>query len=333
VCRSFAFVAALGASGLAFPALADEAGAPTLAVGIGAAQFALPDLSFLSVQSGVSGSSVSRVLNHDGAVSGFGLDATLDQPISAAIDGRLRGFFTSASGTQTSDCTHADPLYCYQPAIVDAPGGDGIFTTTDGEIFRTDTARTLTGWGLSAEAVTGKAGSPGGAFQWGGGVDVRHFDVATSLHSVFVPAPNDIYTQYDEALGTTYAGAYLAARGDVALWHGATFAASGRIGIYNAAAHYAGKELQVYTSTPDDNFDLALDRQHAAFIVEANAELRQNVGNFTVALFNNFTWYSWAPAIKYNDDDAGFPGLQVGTEIADGHMWSNVAGAKLIAPF
>lgn len=320
------------------PAKAGDPATTTFSFGAGATQFSLPDVSFVSVQDSNTSSTVARELNHDGALGGASYDASLEQLLGVVgkreITGQLEGFFAQGSGTQATDCVRADPFYCYVPALVDDPlSGDGLFTTTDGETFGTVAARSVEAWGVAAGAVIGGASPmPGADVQFGGGFDFRHFTQSMSLDTTFVPDPA-IYSNYRETLAIDYAGAYLATHGSLNLWQGASLSATGRIGIYDASTQYAGAELQVFPSTPDDNYSLALSRQNVAFIASVRSELKQKMGPVTLALFDTFDWYSWAPAMKYNDNDQGYPGMQVGTEIGDGQMCSNTAGVRALVNF
>jgi hypothetical protein len=174
----------------------------------------------------------------------------------------------------------------------------------------------------------------GSDFEVSAGVDFRRLDGSSRLHSVYIgddpQAPDELYSTYDETLTTDYLGAFIGARGTVPLWTSASLIVDGQIGAYNAAASYRGNELQVYTGCPDDNYAASLSRTRFAAVAGARAELRQSFGRLSVGLFDKFEWYSWAPAMAYNDNDVSgdttYPGKQMGTKIRDGSIWSNTFG-------
>jgi hypothetical protein len=319
-----------------------ETSGPSLDVSVGAFTLDLPSMRFVSLQDDAfSVGTVSREDNHDGRLDGSRFDAAFETPIYAgstlALTGAIAGFYGSASGRQTTDCVDTADLYCYVPMIVDDPTrGEGLFTTTEGEIFRTDAQRSLVAWGIAAKAILGSTSPGPNSFDIAAGVDFRRLDQSARLHSVYIgddpEAPDELYSTYDESLVTDYLGAFISARGKIGLWRGGSLNVDGQIGAYDASARYRGNELQVYTGTPDDNYSASLSRSHFAAVAVARAELRQNFGRVSIGLFDKFEWYSWAPAMEYNDNDVAgsdtYPGQQTGTEIGNGSIWTNTFGVN-----
>ena len=309
----------------------------------------LPAVRFATRNSYDSGSVVSTETNFSAYLDGQRLSGELAGQLGdvggVPIRAALKGFYAGASGSQNTSCIPDDVnTYCYWPVLRDDPSvPQGLYNYFSDEIAQIVTSREADLWGLSLELQWALPNLNDINFK--GGADFRHIGIDTSLDISCPTVECDaagITSQYREGLSTSYVGGYVGLDSQIELWTNASLKLGGQIGLYSANADYSGHETQTYPGYPDDVYDLKLSRQRLAVVGTMQAELSQSIGSVTLSLFNSFEWYSWAPKMKYNNNDqtldppgpdGSWTGTQVGTEIGNGQMWSNTLGAKLIVMF
>lgn len=347
--------AAIRAAFLIVPFFASGAGAEEVflqqlgsfdaSLSLGYVSLGLPAVEFTTRNSYDTGSVVSMQTNFSDHLGGQSLAFELSGPLGNVGDMPVKtvisGFYGAASGSQDTSCTPDDiTAYCYWPVIQDDPSiPQGIYNYFSDEIAQIHTKRDADVWGLSLGVEAALPNLNGVSLK--GGADFRHIGVDTSL-DISCPSvecdADGVTSQYREDLTTTYVGAFVGLDSTIRLSTDTSLNLAGQVGLYSAHTDYSGLETQTYPGFPDDVYDLKLSRQHLGVIGAVQAELNQRIGAATLTLFTNLEWYSWAPKMKYNNNDqtldppgpeGSWTGTQVGTEIGNGNAWSNIWGLKL----
>lgn len=305
----------------------------------------LPAVRFTTRNAYDSGSVVGTETNFSNPLAGQRLSGELAGPLGdiggIPVRAVISGYYAGVSGVQTTACTPDDiATYCYWPVLLDDPSlPQGLYNYFADETARIHTRRAADLWGLSLGLAAELPNLNGVTLK--GGADYRHIGVDTALDISCPTVECDaegITSRYREGLVTTYVGAFVGLDSRIPLGTDAVLDLGGQIGLYSAHAGYRGHEVQTYPGYPDDIYDLRLSRRHAGVIGAVQAGLSQRIGRATLSVYDRLEWVSWAPRMKYNNDDqtpdppgpdGSWTGTQVGTEIGNGHLWSNTLGLKM----
>jgi hypothetical protein len=236
----------------------------------------------------------------------------------------------------------------YAPLIDDSTSPQRSVTGAVGETIRTSTDRDVDHWGGSVEAklitgsgISGVTRTPKRRYL-AFGADVRgiHQDLDVGIVN---SRPGFTTATYTEDLDTTYYGVYAAWGRDYSLPFLGRIARSGglqssfllRGGIYYAETDYDGSLVdgtspqQLATST------LSLSRDEVAFIGGMVLETTKQFGpRTTLSLRSAYEYYSYVPAMAYNQVDTSNTGVhaiggQAGTVINDDDAFSARTSLRL----
>jgi hypothetical protein len=165
---------------------------------------------------------------------------------------------------------------------------------------------------------------------WGAAFDVRGLDQDLTIKGSGDGTSN--LFDYRETLDTTYYGAYLTWGGEYSLFP-ALYGGWGlrsfidlHAGIYSANADYNGN----FTGKGIGGSRLGLSDDQAAFIGGVKFETRKQFSPRTsLSLLSEYEWYSYAPAMRYNDGDGNAKGIVNDTHITDGDAFSERTSLRL----
>lgn len=336
-----------------------QLGAATISIGGGTAILSLPDVpSFVSLAATTNPSSVQtgifELADDFDDETGWNIDGSIEIPVSGLPGGgtllALSGFWSRIEGTTSSTCLDGDfnNLCMYAPLVDNPATPQRSVTGAVGETITTSTNRDVDHWGGSIESRFVKRLASSGSTQTpkhrylAVGADVRGIRQDLDVRIVN-SRPGFTTATYAEDLDTTYYGVYAAWGRDYALPLLGRIARSQglqssfllRGGIYYAETNYDGSLVDGSSPQQLATGALSLSRDEAAFIGGIVLETKKQFGHrTTLSLKSSYEYYSYVPAMAYNQVDATNAGVhaiggQVGTAINDDDAFSARTSLRL----
>ena len=348
-CVSMLALATSFAAGFSHQAAADEVqvlgGGTVLSVGVGASYIDLPETKY-SLLTGTSGIDLLGVqTNHDGELWGVRTDVALTartgQVFGLPALGSLKGFYAYFDDDQRSFCD-GNPMggpRCSWTNIIDDPNINNRLPLASVSDAIYSTSREVIHWGIAGEVILG-SGSANSAAAGGivpkFGLDYRRIDQDTTIRGE--ATVSNLVMRLNEELDTGYLGLYGGFMGSQVLAPGLTIRLDAQAGVYWARTDYDGRYSNNFSSPTQLSVGaLSLTEDRAAAVVAVDADLTQRFDGFTVTLFNKAEWYSYAPEMRYlNNDEATIvvtrPGPIRATRIGDDEAWSYTGGLRVSVP-
>lgn len=351
------FTAPAGAQGPIEGEGSMQVGNATVSIGGGTAILTLPDVpSLVTLNVGAFGGAPNPLVSEFkfsdefGDEIGWNVNGSVEAPMGANKTVSLSGFWANINDEDSARCD--DPggtLSCAMVSLVDDPTiRDGKTITSNRTSAISNAEREVDQWGVSLDVkrqlnpgVSGVTQAPPRRFL-AMGLDVRGIDqdldaVIFDTAGFFGP------TTYDEELDTRYYGAYAAWGGDVnpflfkGLWERwglhSTFQLRG--GIYYADTDYEGRIIDPSTFVPLTG-SLSLSNDDVAFIGGLVTETSKRIGRRAkLSLKSEYEYYSYVPAMAYNQLDVRPAGVvigaggQAGTVINDDDAFSMRTSLRL----
>jgi hypothetical protein len=308
---------------------------------------------------------IGKVTNHNGIFGGARFDAAIDGIKFDALPARtslgVKGFYAGYANSQASRCApglgapngniNGDPPYCVVGPLVDDPTKIDGATGGSTESVQFDTRRRASHWGVAVELKTPFVGGPFFkptdqplAIKYG--VAYRRIDQSLQLDAIGDgntpgnPA-NWRFVTLRDAVNTNYLGGYLGLTSQSRMRNGVVLSVDGEVGLYGANSQYAGTYVESGSLFApllrgSATQSLTTARNQLAVIAALKVGADKDFGPFKLGVFARGEYYSYAPAIAYNDTQLdplnGIVGGNNGTGIAGGQAWTYSFGARLIAP-
>lgn len=302
----------------------------------------------------------SKMTNHNGVFDGTRVDAAFEglrlnsdrMPVAIGF----KGFYAGHQSIQASRCIPGDPPYCSIVPLFD-PSTTTLnnFTGGSGEQVQFDTNRRASHWGVAAEFKTPvssitslRPSEQPIALKLG--LAYRRIDQSMEMNavgdgSIQANCSQCRYLTYTEGLNTSYLGGYVGLTARKMIANGILVSMDGEIGLYSANSRYNGNYATsgwVMNGWQGAlmNQTLALTRNQTAVIAALKIGADKNFGPFNVGVFARGEYYSYAPAMAYNDTDlgmyqaglGGIIGSNNGTSIAGGSAWTYSLGGRINMP-
>lgn len=312
-------------------------GQAVISLGGGFAYLTLPDTRYtFRYKSKGNGDTISKQKNDAFDEYGGGFSGSIATPLGGAFGmpwvGAVHGYWSTFEDSNRTRCTTTNSSICAAADIVDKPGPSTV------SVFGTLTSHTnrdVDSWGVAFELTTPHPRplllpSIVKSTHWGVAFDVRGLD--QDLHIKGSTAGTSNLFNYRETLDTTYYGAYITFGGEYSLFP-ALYSGWGlrsfidlHAGIYGADADYSGR----FTGKGIGGSSLGLSDDEVAFIGGVKFETRKQFGARTsLSLLSEYDWYSWVPAMRYNDGDGPAKGIVNRTHITDDDAFSQRTSLRL----
>lgn len=339
---------------------------PGLGFEVGVERLSMPGVSFGVIKNNFAGGggTVGTIRNSDGQSDGTRIDLSIGSHLlwtgGFAFSIGAKGFmsFHGAEGGSQGCRTPTMPPpaipFCTVMPLFDPTRSGGIFAAfnsvfdTPGETITFAARREAAHRGAALEIELPIAGSPAAAdsrLSLVMGPAWRHLGHELNLTARGV-GPTGTSTgrvAYGETLGTDYLGGYLGFDGKLHLGHGFSLVLAGEIGIYRASTSYSGHYAAsgaTQSGNPAANLSQALSLKHTELAAIAALKLgaEQDLGLLRAGIFARAEYYSYAPAVAYNDVDftgtAGqnLVGSNDGTRLRKDDAISFSAGARIVVP-
>jgi hypothetical protein len=335
-----------------------QVGETIISVGVGAATLTLPDVpSFVSLAATSNPSSLQtgtfELANEFDNETGWNIDGSIKMPVSGQGGGAqlaLQGFWTRIEGRGNATCLDGNfSNLCMYAPLVDNPAlPQRSLTGAIGETISTSTKRDVDHWSGSIETrIVTRSGMSGGARRFKRrylalGADVRGIQQDLDV-AIANTRPGFTTATYTEDLDTAYYGVYAAWGQDYALPLLESIAqVSGlhssfllRAGIYHAETDYDGSLVDGTSPQQLASSALSLSRDEVAFIGGLVLKTAKQFGQrTTLSLMTAYEYYSYVPAMAYNQVDASNTGIhaiggQAGTVIDDDDAFSMRTNLRL----
>ena len=336
-----------------------QVGATTISVGGGTAILTLPDVPSFVSQAGVTAPSSSQLATFelsdelDDEIGGS-IDASIEIPV-IGINGRhklisLGGFWSTIEGDTNSTCLDSNftNLCMFAPLVDDPNRPQRSLTSAIGQTISTSTSRDIDHWGASIESkwvmdngISGVTRAPKRRYL-AIGADVRGIQQDLDV-TIVNTRPGFTPATYREDLDTTYYGVYAAwgrdyelpFLGRIARNNGLQSSFLLRGGVYHAETDYDGALVDGTSPLQQATSALSLSRDEIAFIGGLVLETTKQIGRrATLSLRSSYEYYSYVPAMAYNQVDASNLGVtaiggQVGTVINDDDAFSARTSLRL----
>jgi hypothetical protein len=311
-------------------------GETVISLGGGFAYLTLPDTRFtFRYDSGGPGDTISKQKNDAFDEYGGGFSGSIATPLGGAFGlpwiGAVHGYWSSIENTNRNRCVTTNSQICAAADIVDGPGPSTV--SVPGTLV-SHTSRDVDSWGAALEFTTPNPRPmllPGimKSTRWGFAFDVRGLD--QDLHINGHSGSSNVFG-YKETLDTTYYGGYFTIGGEYSLFP-SLYAGWGlrsfidlHAGIYGADADYSGK----FNGRGIGGSRLSLSDDEVTFIGGVKFETRKQFSPRTsLSLLSEYDWYSWVPAMRYNDGDGPAKGIVNTTHITDGDAFSQRTSLRL----
>jgi hypothetical protein len=311
-------------------------GETVISLGGGFAYLTLPDTRFtFRYKSAEPGDTVSKQKNDAFDEYGGGLSGSISTPLGGAFGmpwvGAVHGYWSSIENTNRNRCVTTSSQICAAADIVDTPG---LSTVSANGTLISHTSRDVDSWGAALEFTTPNARPmllPGimKSTRWGFAFDVRGLDQDLNING---HSGSTSLFGYKETLDTTYYGGYFTIGGEYSLFP-ALYGGWGlrsfidlHAGIYGADAEYNGN----FNGKGIGGSRLSLSDDNVTFIGGVKFETRKQFSPRTsLSLLSEYDWYSWVPAMRYNDGDGAANGIVNRTHIADGDAFSERTSLRL----
>ncbi|MFQ5625724.1 MAG: hypothetical protein ACE5FM_03620 [Methyloligellaceae bacterium] len=322
-------------------------GNTTVTVGVGAGSLFLPDVRFGQVEDNTFNTTGKQNNNDFDGEYGLAVNGGVEFPANGMSGGpktiAVQGFYSRIEDDSTTFCNGiAGTQRCGWAPIINNGSPKIGFNGGDDTTLRTD--RDVDHWGISAEGRrhTGGGGGlkdgPSGKRRYVAlGADIRGIDQDIRIRGNEVQTPANALT-YTEDLDTTYYGVFAAYGGDYSLpffsgmTSGMGLKSSFRFwgGIYVADTDYDGTYATAGPTLATVNQTLSLSEEEAAFIGGLTLETRKQLNpRTTISLRSDYTYYSYAPEMRYNDIGNTGTGPNVGTSISDDSAFSTRTTLRL----
>ena len=335
---------------------------------IGYSKLHLPEMDMVTVLNPAFTQSQYHLENHDGEMDGARIDvripafagiATSPELDRFGLGNRLlsfnfAGYYAHYDDKQYSSCSSTvlsgqcaffniiDP----QPLIENNTAPNGVFAIRTG--------RQVDTWGLAVETEFNgwleQRGSlkdsepvhrPHRPFRIGLAVKAIQQDTELFAYDTDVPDPVD----YDEDLDTFYYGVYLGLNHNFDLGRGFSLGVNAEAGVYYADTQYKGNYLAFVDNGGGtyvfDRGQLSLSESDFSFIGSMRLELNKQIGPGLLGLYAEGEYYSFAPKMRYNDNDVSTAGVfsifditgpNAGTTIEDDDAYSYTIGGRFTIP-
>jgi hypothetical protein len=312
-------------------------GETVISLGGGFAYLTLPDTRFtFRYESGGTGDTVSKQKNDSFDEYGGGFSGSVSTPLGSAFGlpwvGAVHGYWSSIDDTNRNRCTTTNSTICAAANIIDTPG---LSTVSVGGTLFSHTERDVDSWGAALELTTPNPRPiilPGimRSTHWGAAFDVRGLDQDLRIHGS--TAGTSTVFNYRESLDTTYYGGYITFGGEYSLFPG-LYSGWGlrsfidlHAGLYSADTDYNGRFLAPGLV----GSRLGISNDEVAFIGGIKFETRKQFSpRASLSLVSEYDWYSYAPAMRYNDGDGQSDGIVNRTHITDGDAFSERTSLRL----
>ena len=303
-------------------------GETVISLGGGFAYLTLPDTRYtFRYKNGGTFNSADKQKNDAFDDYGGGFSGTVSTPLGGAFGmpwvGAVHGYWSNIENSNRNRCVSTNSFTCAASNIVDTPG---LSTVSAGTLI-SHTSREVDSWGAALEFTTPNARPmllPGimKSTRWGFAFDVRGLD--QDMHINGHSGSSNLFG-YKETLDTTYYGGYFTIGGEYSLFP-ALYGGWGlrsfidlHAGVYGADADYSGN----FNGRGIGGSKLSLSDDEVTFIGGVKFETRKQFSPRTsLSLLSEYDWYSWVPAMRYNDGDGNAKGLVNGTHITDGDAFS-----------
>ena len=286
--------------------------------------------------------------DHDGKLDGARIDfripgfagiQTSEELNRLGLGGRdlsfnLAGYYAHYSSDQTTHCASSGVdghcvyfnIFDSQPAIVNSTGPSSDFTTT--------TKRDVDSWGVALETKFNNGISPLANSPFRVGLALKALQQET--HLVATETTGNEQVDYYENLDSFYYGIYFAVERSVNLGNGFSLGMNAEAGAYYVDTSYKGRytaDLECGCANIHDSADAKASDQDISFIGSLRVELNKDVGWGTFGLFAEGEYYSYAPKVKYNNNDnPSVTGTNVGTSIESDEAYSYSFGGRVNIP-
>ncbi len=316
----------------------------------------LPALSMTTITDPFLTQSLRRIEDHDGHFGGPRIDFAIGDISGRRTDGayatwlNLKGFYGHYDVTQRSTCNFTLAFDCVFINIQD-PNLAAINNTGPFGRLSTRTRRQVHHFGGAIEAPLGRQVIAGSLkdpepttlpslFKFG--LSIKGILQDNDLFAIDVSVPDPV--DYREELDTYYYGAYLGLEKHYGLGRGLTLSVNAEAGLYFAETDYHGRYLAFFPVGGGANFVTDqgvadLRHEQASFIGTLRLDLNKTFDWGNVGVFGEAEYYSYAPSVRYNDNDlAGGPpfdlvGAQVGTQLRADSAFSFAVGGRVTVPF
>jgi hypothetical protein len=149
------------------------------------------------------------------------------------------------------------------------------------------------------------------------------------------PSAGSNRQDYHEHLKTTYVGLSVGIGGSTDVGHGLTLKYDAETGAYRTRTDMSGK--MTVTDQSGGPYDLAIDlnKQKISYISAVRIGLEKHVGKVVVSGFVRGEFYSYAPAVAYNQSQTGvfnYTGPNDGTSLKDSTARSVTVGIDVTVP-
>jgi hypothetical protein len=314
-------------------------GETVISLGGGFAYLTLPDTRFtFRYKNSGPGDTISKQKNDAFDEYGGGFSGSVATPLGGAFGlpwiGAVHGYWSSIEDTNRNRCTSTNSTICAAADIVDTPGNSTV-GVGPGQTLSSHTNRDVDSWGVALEFTTPNPRPmllPGimKSTHWGAAFDVRGIDQNLGIKGATGGTGN--LFNYNESLDTTYYGGYITFGGEYSLfpslysgWGLRSFIDL-HAGLYSANADYNGR----FTGRGVGGSRLGLSDDQLAFIGGVKFETRKQFSPRTsLSLLSEYDWYSYAPAMRYNDGDGAANGIVNQTHITDGDAFSERTSLRL----
>lgn len=338
---------------------------------VGYSRLHLPNMDMVAVTDAGHDFTVGHRQNHDGDVDGARIDfrvpgfaGIVTSPElerfglgSRVLTFNFAGYYGHYESTQRSECySEVGVNNCAFFNIIDSDPDFEDNTAPNGD-FDIRTKKEVDVWGVSLEAQfngwmdnrgsmkdTEPQHRPHRPFRLG--MALKAIQQDTNLFAID-EAVEDDPIDYNEDLDTFYYGLYVGLDHQVDLGRGFSLGLNAEAGLYYADTQYKGSYLAfVDDGTGTGNYVLnqgatAFSENDISFIGSVRLELNKKLGRGVLGLFAEGEYYSYAPYVRYNDNDVSTGGVfsafdiegpNVGTSIDDGEAFSYTFGGRYILP-
>ncbi len=314
----------------------------------------LPGMDMIAVTDPFLTRTNAHVTTHHGHVDGYKISLNLGEMTAPGIydpeDQKLtfKGFYGHYKKKDIATCNYTTRFDCLFINVTDANLVDDNNTGAFGRLLST-TNRAVDHWGISIESPIMRALTPGSLKDgppvitkspWKLGLAVKGIVEKTDLYAIDTSVPDPV--DYDETLSTHYWGIYASYNRRHKLRQDMHLDLTAEGGLYYADSDYKGVYLAYY---PIGGGAYALDRgraedshQQEAFIGSIKMDLVKDMGWGNMSLTGQAEYYSYAPRMRYNDDDRAGGGVldinggNEGTSIGDGYAFSFSLGGRVNIP-
>ncbi len=334
---------------------------------VGYSKLYLPETNMVTVLNPAFTQSLYHVENHDGEVDGLRFDVripafagnvTTPELDRVQLGNRLLtfnfgGYYGTYSDKQYSGCASTVAIQCAFFNVIDPQPLNENNTAPNG-VFAIRTAKEVDIWGVSMETQFNGWMDKGGMkdepqqrlhrpFRLGLALKAIQQDTRLFAYDTDVPDPVD----YNEDLDTYYYGVYLGLDHTFNLGRGFNLGINAEGGLYYADTQYKGRYL-AYVDDGNgignyvlDQGQLSLSEHDFSFIGSVRVELSKQIGHGIFGLYAEGEYYSFAPEMRYNDNDVSTAGIfsvfditgpNNGTSVDDGDAYSYTIGGRFTLP-